>query len=65
MDLIELLIDYGANIDAEDEEGYSPLRRVACTNGSFHVVKLLLSKGAYIPASLLVNHLNHKLNSLF
>lgn len=42
---VRLLLDYGARINAQDEDGWTPLH-FACQSGSSDIVALLLSKGA-------------------
>ncbi|KAK5637085.1 hypothetical protein RRF57_012797 [Xylaria bambusicola] len=45
LDIVQILLDRGANIDMDDNEGYSPLSWAA-ENGHVEVTKLLLDKGA-------------------
>ncbi|MFT8258979.1 MAG: ankyrin repeat domain-containing protein, partial [Candidatus Symbiodolus clandestinus] len=46
-ELIELLIDNGADINAEDRDGESAIN-LAVYNGSFRLIKLLINKGVKI-----------------
>ena len=48
-DIVKLLIDHGANVDAE-ASGYTPLHNAAY-RGSLEITKLLIVKGANINAS--------------
>jgi len=48
-DTARLLLEHGANIEAVDEEGTTPLIRAA-SRGRTHVVNLLLEKGADVEA---------------
>ena len=52
---VQLLLDRGANINAEDSEGYTALINASVTN-SPDMVRLLLSKGANVnaPSNLMV-----------
>lgn len=55
-DGIKLLLDRGANINAEDSEGYTALINASISNRP-DMVRLLLSKGANVnaPSNLMVN----------
>ena len=44
-DMMKLLIDFGANVNARDTEQWSPLH-AAATCGHLHLVKYLIAKGA-------------------
>ena len=46
-DVVEVLIDAGADIEAKDDVGYSPIRW-ACIHGYIAVVKVLLKAGAKV-----------------
>ena len=46
-DVVEVLIDAGADVDVKDEAGLSPLL-LACLSGARAVVKVLLKAGAYV-----------------
>lgn len=45
LDVVKLLIKSGANVNAINKDGYSPLF-VACENGYDNIVQFLLSAGA-------------------
>ena len=45
-DVIELLIERGADVNARDENGLTPLHLAAGNNDNSHVVRFLLSRGA-------------------
>ncbi len=47
--IVQLLLDKGANIEAKDTDGWTPLMSAA-VNGHEAVVQLLLGKGANIEA---------------
>ena len=49
-DVVQVLIDAGADIEAKDEKGRSPLH-VACLSGSLAVVKVLVGEGAGVCVS--------------
>ena len=53
---VQLLLDRGANINAEDSEGYTALITASFSNNP-DMVRLLLSKGADVnaPSNLMVN----------
>ncbi|XP_064467056.1 protein phosphatase 1 regulatory subunit 16A-like [Ornithodoros turicata] len=44
-EMMKLLIDYGANVNAKDSEQWTPLH-AAATCGHIHLVRYLISKGA-------------------
>jgi hypothetical protein len=44
-----VLIDHGANINAQDDDGYTPLI-VACYKGLADIAQLLIEKGADVNA---------------
>jgi len=48
-EVVELLVDKGANLDAQDKLGWTALQRAA-DNGHGEVVKLLVEKGANLEA---------------
>ena len=52
--VVSLILDKGADIDAEDEEGRTPLIR-AVMNGHVDTVKLLLERRAHIEATFEAN----------
>jgi len=41
LEVLRLLLDHGADKDAADEDGYTPLYR-ACYEGHLEIIKLLL-----------------------
>ena len=47
LDIVTLLIDWGASIDSRDKEGSTPLM-VACNYGYDSIVELLIRKGALL-----------------
>ncbi len=47
VDTVQLLLNYGADIEARDHQGCSPLHR-ASLNGNFDIVQLLLNCGAEV-----------------
>ena len=49
-DVVELLIDAGADIEVTDDKGRSPLH-TACLNGNIAVVKMLVKAGAEVRAT--------------
>lgn len=61
IEIVELLIKYGANIDAE-KNGYTAFL-VACQEGFLEIAKLLQSKGANVEKEI-VSEDNKKLNAL-
>lgn len=44
-DFVQVMVDGGANVNALDDKGWSPLQRAA-SNGQFEVVKILYKAGA-------------------
>jgi ankyrin repeat protein len=46
-DIVEMLVDHGANINTKGPVGHSPLR-IASRNGHVDIVKFLIGKGAEI-----------------
>ena len=46
-DIVQLLVDIDANIDARDEFGWTPIM-YAVTGGRTNIIKVLVSKGADI-----------------
>ncbi|XP_035706022.1 protein phosphatase 1 regulatory subunit 16A isoform X2 [Folsomia candida] len=48
-EMLKLLLDYGANVNAEDSERWTPLH-AASTCGNLHLVKHLIAKGANLLA---------------
>ncbi|XP_071451376.1 protein phosphatase 1 regulatory subunit 16A [Hetaerina americana] len=48
-EMMKLLIEYGANVNAEDSERWTPLH-AAATCGHLHLVQYLISKGANLLA---------------
>ena len=49
-DVIRVLVDKGADIEARDEYQYTPLHRAADSNPSADVIRALVDKGADIDA---------------
>ncbi|XP_063235867.1 protein phosphatase 1 regulatory subunit 16A [Bacillus rossius redtenbacheri] len=48
-EMMKLLVDYGANVNAEDSEKWTPLH-AAATCGHLHLVRYLISRGANLLA---------------
>jgi len=47
--IVDLLINYGANVNVSDNEGFTPLH-FACKNGNLEIVKSLVDDGANVNA---------------
>jgi ankyrin repeat protein len=45
-DVIEVLLGAGANVNARDERGWTPLMYAARSNNNLEVINLLLNNGA-------------------
>lgn len=48
-EMMKLLIEFGANVNAEDSEKWTPLH-AAATCGHLHLVKYLIARGANLLA---------------
>ena len=47
LEIVKILLEHGAEKDAENVDGFTPLLR-ACTNGHLFVIKELAARGANI-----------------
>lgn len=62
MQLVKLLENSGADVNAADEHGMAPLHKAA-VQGHADTVAELLAHGAHIDAKLTVSHPGHHLNT--
>ena len=58
LEIVKILLEHGAEKDAENVDGFTPLLR-ACTNGHLFVIKELAARGANIYKTTKVTFLNY------
>ena len=52
LEMVKYLVSQGANVNASDKDGYTPLLLAAAVSGNLETVKYLISKGADVDAEI-------------